>query len=143
MLFLIALHGHIDAGIAKIVGHPHFGHCYQCQPRVFEFITNNLRNLFFQGLGDALRAMHNQRSEVRNPKKAAITTYPLSDLRPLISDLCFSQFRGRDFLDHVILDLVADFDVVKVFQPDAAFKALANLGRVILETAQRSDVAFP
>src|SRR6185436_12213018 len=36
-----------------------------------------------------------------------------------------------------------DFHVVEVFKTDTAFKALANLGHVILEPSQRSDIAFP
>jgi hypothetical protein len=140
MLLFVALHGDIDAGIPEIVGHPHFGHGYQCQARVFEFITHNLRNLFAQGLGDALRAMHDKRQF-----RVSGLEYSRSDWLESRNSKreTFLEFRSGDLFDHVILDLVADFDVVKVFQPDAAFKALTDLRRVILETAQRSNVALP
>src|SRR3989442_14018781 len=76
----------------------------------------------------------NQRSEVRSQK---------SDLRPLISDLSVSQFCRRDSFDYVALDLVADFDIVKVLQTDTTLEAFANFGSVFLKATQRGDVTFP
>src|ERR1044071_9702892 len=53
------------------------------------------------------------------------------------------KLRRRHALNDVSLDLVADFHVVEVFQTDAALETFAHFGNVILEPAQRSDVAFP
>ena len=51
--------------------------------------------------------------------------------------------RLRDFFDHVTLDLVADFDIVKVLQTDAALEPFADFGSVFLKATQGADVAFP
>src|SRR5258708_34012290 len=92
--------------------------------------------------------MHNQRSEVqrsevRDQTKPATITYPLTDLRPLIADLCFSKLRRGDLFDHVALDLIADLDVVEILQTDTALKAFAYFRGVVLESPQRRNVAFP
>src|SRR5687768_8820813 len=54
-----------------------------------------------------------------------------------------SEFGRGDLLDDVALDLVAVLDVVEVLEPDAALEALAHLGDVVLEAAQRPDGALP
>src|SRR5205085_10743040 len=53
------------------------------------------------------------------------------------------QFRRRDLLDDVALDLVADLYVVEVLQTDAALVALAHLGHVVLHAPQGGDAALP
>src|SRR4029077_17885019 len=58
MFLLVALHRHIDAGVAQVIRDPNFRNSHHCQSRIFEFVTNNLRNFFAQGFGDALATMH-------------------------------------------------------------------------------------
>jgi hypothetical protein len=62
VLPLVALHSHVNAGVAQIIGNAHLGYCHHRQSRIFKFVTDDLRDLFAQGIGDALNAMHNQAS---------------------------------------------------------------------------------
>src|SRR5882762_328961 len=64
VFLLVALDRHIDAGVAQVIRDSNFRNSYHCQSRIFEFVTNNLRNFFAQGFGDALGTMHKQ-AEVR------------------------------------------------------------------------------
>src|SRR6266496_3647106 len=64
-------------------------------------------------------------------------------LGPVHPSASFLKFRRRHSLDYIGFDLVADLDVVEVLKTDTAFEAFAYFGCVILESAQRSDVAFP
>src|SRR5260370_3958253 len=50
---------------------------------------------------------------------------------------------ARDRFHFERLDHVVGLDVVVVIQPDTAFVARADLARVVLEAAQRADLAFP
>src|SRR5678815_293828 len=80
------------------------------------------------------------------PSSSAYSLHPSSFIpHPSSSFILhpFLQFRGCDLLHHIGFNLVANLDVVKVLKPDAAFKALANFGNVILETAQGDDIALP
>ena len=61
----------------------------------------------------------------------------------LLLPSCLYNSVAATRLDNVRLNLVSDFDVVEVFQTDAALKSFANFRHVILESSQRSDVAFP
>ena len=64
VLVFITLDSDINARIAKIVSDSHVSHSYHCQARILQFVSNNLRNLFAQRLGNALGAMHaNSRQE--------------------------------------------------------------------------------
>src|SRR5215471_779944 len=58
MLAFVALHGDVNAGIAEVIGDPNFRHSHHSQTRIFEFESNNLRDLFTQGLRDALCPVH-------------------------------------------------------------------------------------
>src|SRR5215471_15009927 len=49
---------------------------------------------------------------------------------------------GRDLLDLERLDDVSDLDVLVLLEPDAALEALLDLRHVVLEAAERSDLAF-
>src|SRR5213596_2545476 len=55
----------------------------------------------------------------------------------------FLEFRRRDFLDHVVLDLVANLDIVEILEADTALETFADFGRIVFESTQRRDVAFP
>src|SRR5688572_7740278 len=55
----------------------------------------------------------------------------------------FLKLGCGDLFYHIRLDLIANLDVVEVFQANAAFKTFAHFRYVVLEAAQRSDVAFP
>src|SRR3954464_11223997 len=50
--------------------------------------------------------------------------------------------RPRHFLGAVVLDAVADLDVVEVLDADTALEAFADLAHVVLEPAQRVDRAL-
>src|SRR5437588_8125787 len=74
--------------------------------------------------------------------KEPLSRIPLySSLIPHPSSLL--QFRRRDLLDDVALDLVADLHVVEVLQADAALVALAHLGHVVLHASEAGDAALP
>ena|SRR5436309_437395 len=60
VFMLIASHRDKDAGVTQIVGDSHVGYGDHSQTRVFQLVTDNLRDLFTQGIGDALRAMHDK-----------------------------------------------------------------------------------
>jgi len=55
----------------------------------------------------------------------------------------FLEFSRRDLLDHVVLDLVADLDVVEILEADTALETFADFGGIVFESTQRRDVAFP
>ena len=55
---LVALDGHVNAGVTQIISNSHLGHCDHRQSRVFQFVADDLRDLFAQGIRDALNAMH-------------------------------------------------------------------------------------
>src|ERR1700682_3491361 len=55
----------------------------------------------------------------------------------------FLQFRGGNLLDYIRFDLVADLNIVKVFQANATLEPFTHFRNVVFETTQRSDVAFP
>src|SRR6185369_5743327 len=114
---LITSYGHVNTCGALVSRKPNVRNRDHRQPRVFQFVADNLSNLFPQSVGCSLCSTHRPSA-------------------PL-------QLSGRDSLDDVSLNLVADFQVVEVFQTDTTLEALADLGHVILEPPQRSDVAFP
>src|SRR5262249_16327091 len=65
-------------------------------------------------------------------------------LLPAILQSCHSAML-RDDLDPLVLehlDHVADLDVVEFFEADAALEARLHLADVVLEAAERSDLAF-
>jgi hypothetical protein len=62
VLLLVTFDRDIDAGIPQIISDPHLSDGHRRQAGVFEFVTNDLRNLFAQGFSDALRAMHGVRT---------------------------------------------------------------------------------
>jgi hypothetical protein len=136
MLVFVALYGDVNTGVAQVICHANFGDSDHRQARIFKFESDNLRDLFPQCLSDAFCPMHNsdirsQTSDVRYQPEAQKSDvgYPTSDPR-------FLQFRRRHPLDNVGLDLVADFNVVEVFQTDTALKAFAHFGDVVLKAAQ-------
>jgi hypothetical protein len=51
----------------------------------------------------------------------------------------YLEFSSRDLLDHESLDLVLDFDVVKINEADTTFEALSHLARVVFESLQRRE----
>src|SRR6266699_6790420 len=57
--------------------------------------------------------------------------------------LTASQFRCRNFLNHVILNLIANLDVIEILEADAALKTFAYFGGIVLEPFQRGDIALP
>jgi hypothetical protein len=59
VLAFVALNRHVNAGIAKIVSHADLSHRDHSQTRIFEFKSNDLRNLFTQRFRDSFRPMHN------------------------------------------------------------------------------------
>lgn len=59
MFFLVAFDGHVNAGVAQVIGDAHFGHGYHRQSRILEFVTDDLRDLFTQSFSNALWPMHN------------------------------------------------------------------------------------
>src|ERR1043166_6776198 len=142
VLLLVTFNSHINAGIAEVIGDANFSNGNHCQSRILQLVANNLRNLFSQRFSDALRTMHNQckfrvsSREFRDTSWKQLET-PNSKLETSL------QLRGRDLLDHISFDLIANFDVVEVFQSDAALKAFPDFGNVIFEPAQRSYIAFP
>src|SRR6476660_6116212 len=46
-------------------------------------------------------------------------------------------------LNDVRLNLICHFDIVEVLQTNTALETFTDLGDVILETSQRTDIAFP
>jgi hypothetical protein len=58
VLVFVTLDGHVNAGIVKIVGDPNFGYRNHRQTGIFQFVTDDLRDLFAQRFSDALRPMH-------------------------------------------------------------------------------------
>jgi hypothetical protein len=64
VLLLIARNGYVNTRIAQITGDANFGHRDHAEARVFQFITDNLRNLFPQSFSNALRTMHNSEFQV-------------------------------------------------------------------------------
>lgn len=63
VFMLIALHRDENTGVAQIVGDSHIGYGDHRQTRIFQFVTHDLRNLFAQSIGNALRAMHSCKDE--------------------------------------------------------------------------------
>src|SRR6266705_906389 len=57
--------------------------------------------------------------------------------------LTASQFRCRNFLNHVILNLIANLNVIEILEADAALKTFAYFGGVVLKSFQRSNIALP
>jgi len=80
MLTLVTMHGDVNTGIAQVIGDPNFGHSHHSQTRIFEFESNNLRDLFTQCLSDAFCPMHN--SDIRSQ-----TSDISRKLRNLMSDI--------------------------------------------------------
>src|SRR5260370_27391268 len=83
VLALVALHGDVNAGVAQIIGNADFSYCDHRQSRIFEFVTDDLLDLFAQSIGDSLNAMHNQsagssRHEAGNKDPAASLLWPAS-----------------------------------------------------------------
>src|SRR5688500_1359185 len=61
----------------------------------------------------------------------------------ILSIRTMSGADGRNALHREDLDRIADLDVVEVGQPDAALEARLHLAHVVLEAAQRCQLAFP
>src|SRR6185503_1651370 len=53
----------IDTGIAQVVRHADISDGHRHQSWIFEFVTHDLRNLFTQGVSDALWPVHNSKDE--------------------------------------------------------------------------------
>lgn len=58
MFMLVALHSDVNAGIAEIICHTNFCDRDRCQTRIFQFVSDNLRNLLTQRFRNPLSAMH-------------------------------------------------------------------------------------
>ena len=129
----VTLHGDVNTGVPQVVRHANFSHSDHRQARIFKFESDNLRDLFTQCLRDSFGPVHTtggSRQEAvgrRQEQSVSCRPQPAS---------CGLEFSRRHSLNNVGLDLVADFDVVEVFQTDTALETLANLGDVILEAAQ-------
>src|SRR5215475_4920304 len=63
-------------------------------------------------------------------------------LRSCNSAISSSLCRNPDALHYEDFDHVADLDVVEPFEADAALESRLDLARIVLEPAERSDLAF-
>src|SRR6266568_324342 len=138
VFLLVAFDGHVNAGIAQVVRDANFSNRHQRQARVFEFVTNNLRNFFTQSLRNALWPMHDCKDEGGSMKDESLCASSCSDLHQSLSSFrlhpsSFLKLRRRDLLDHVAFDLIADFNVVKVFKADTALESFTHFRSVVLE----------
>ena len=129
MFAFVALHGDVNARVAQVVSHANLSHGHHSQTRIFEFESDNLRNLFTQCLRDALCPVHKNR---RQPAGGSRRNELSCRLLPAI---WFLEFRRRHPLDNVRLDLVANFNIVEVFQTDTTLEAFTHFRDVVLEAA--------
>src|SRR5205807_6205492 len=53
------------------------------------------------------------------------------------------EFSRCDLLDHIRFNLIADFDVIEVLEPDTTLESFADFGCIVLKATKRSDIAFP
>ena len=72
----------------------------------------------------------------------AISSVIASSFFLLPSSFVLSYTGAATLLDDERFDDVADLDVVEPLEADAAFEARLHLGHVVLEAAQRADLAF-
>src|SRR4051812_20176466 len=79
-----------------------------------------------------------ERDGVSRRRHSPLTIHhsPFTTLR---SSLGRGLERPRHFFGAVVLDAVADLDVVEVLDADAALEAFADLAHVVLEATQRVD----
>src|SRR6266536_1488467 len=78
---------------------------------------------------------------------SAFILYPFlflhSEINPnLPLALTASQFRCRNFLNHVILNLIANLDVIEILEADAALKTFAYFASLPLKSFQQNDVTL-
>ena len=80
---------------------------------------------------------------IENAKRSTETrrepSFSIADFRSLAAS---GAHHSGDLLDLVRLDDVADLDVLVPVEADAALEALLDLGDVVLEAAQRADLAL-
>src|SRR5687767_10195249 len=96
-------------------------------------------------VGGHLHARQRDEADARVVHRAA-AEQPAQLLPDLVADAIWSEsqnlHRYSDALHREDFDHVADLDVVVIRQADAALEARLHLADVVLEAAQRSDLAF-
>ena len=122
--------------LLKIGRHLHAGDGHEPDPRIVHFARQQQRELAANLVRDAVWT-GSLGHELRTTK--VTKTRKKYSLRVFVSSwLC----RDRDSLHREYLDDVADLEVVELVEADAALEPGLHLARVVLESPQRSDLAF-
>src|SRR5689334_20220042 len=106
VLLFISGNSNVNPRGSLVSRQSHVGNRDRCQSRIFQLVTNNLSNLFFESVSSSFTTVH-----------------------------CPLQLCRRYSLDYVRLDLITDFHVVEILQTDTALEAFAYFRNVILEPA--------
>src|ERR1041384_3793423 len=143
VFLFVAGDGNVHARVAQVIRDANFRDRHRGQSRGFQFVTDDLRDFFAQGLRDAFGTMHVRTACGSGRALPFQRSTPTLSGPPATAGGSASEFSRRDLLDHVTLDLIAELDVVEVLEADTALEPFTHFRGVVFKSSQRGDASFP
>src|SRR5690606_3139984 len=140
LLRVVPEHAHVDVGDAEVLRHAHVGDGEEGVARLVELVLEEVGHLPLEHAGDAVGAdTHGPWSVVSGPWSSTPGGIANHGQRTTDHELNSELPPRLDDLER--LDVVAHLDVVVAVDGEAALVAGRDLSDVVLEAAERADVA--